>query len=206
MDLKLTTPGQTSNETISVSETAFGREFNEALVHQVVTAYMAAGRQGTKAQKTRSEVRGGGKKPWAQKGSGRARAGTSRSPLWRSGGVVFAAVPRDFTQKVNRKMYRGAMQSILSELVRQDRLVAVKEFSVSQPKTKELIEKLAAFGDYKSILIVSDQIDTNLFLSSRNLARVTVIDVEAADPVNLIGFDKVIMTVPAVKQFEEMLA
>ena len=206
MDLKLTIPGQKSSETISVSETAFGREFNEALVHQVVTAYMNAGRQGTKAQKTRAEVRGGGKKPWAQKGSGRARAGTSRSPLWRKGGKVFAAVPRDFEQKVNRKMYRGAMQSILSELVRQDRLVAVKEFSVSQPKTKELIEKLAAFGDYKSILIVSDQIDTNLFLSSRNLARVTVIDVEAADPVSLIGFDKVIMTVPAVKQFEEMLA
>ena len=206
MDLKLTTLGQKSTETISVSETAFGREFNEALVHQVVTAYMNAGRQGTKAQKTRAEVRGGGKKPWAQKGSGRARAGTSRSPLWRSGGVVFAAVPRDFSQKVNRKMYRGAMQSILSELVRQDRLVAVKEFSVSEPKTKELIKKLAAFGDYKSILIVSDTIDTNLFLSARNLARVTVIDVEAADPVSLIGFDKVIMTVPAVKQFEEMLA
>jgi large subunit ribosomal protein L4 len=206
MDLKLTTLGQKSTETIGVSETAFGREFNEALVHQVVTAYMNAGRQGTKAQKTRAEVRGGGKKPWAQKGSGRARAGTSRSPLWRSGGVVFAAVPRDFSQKVNRKMYRGAMQSILSELVRQDRLIAVKEFSVSEPKTKELIKKLAAFGDYKSILIVSDTIDTNLFLSARNLARVTVIDVEAADPVSLIGFDKVIMTVPAVKQFEEMLA
>jgi large subunit ribosomal protein L4 len=206
MDLKLTIPGQKSSETISVSETAFGREFNEALVHQVVTAYMNAGRQGTKAQKTRAEVSGGGKKPWAQKGSGRARAGTSRSPIWRTGGKVFAAVPRDFSQKVNRKMYRGAMQSILSELVRQDRLLAVKEFSVSQPKTKELIEKLAAFGDYKSILIVSDQIDTNLFLSSRNLACVTVVDVEAADPVSLIGFDKVIMTVPAMKQFEEMLA
>lgn len=208
MDLQLTSLDvkTKSGETISVSETAFGREFNEALVHQVVTAYMNAGRQGTKAQKTRAEVRGGGKKPWAQKGSGRARAGTSRSPLWRKGGVVFAAVPRDFSQKVNRKMYRGAMQSILSELVRQNRLVAVKEFSVSEPKTKELIQKLAPFGDYKSILIVSDQIDTNLFLSSRNLAHVTVIDVEAADPVSLIGFDKVIMTVPAVKQFEEMLA
>lgn len=215
MDLKLTgldveSQAQKSTETISVSETAFGREFNEALVHQVVTAYMNAGRQGTKAQKTRAEVRGGGKKPWAQKGSGRARAGTSRSPLWRKGGVIFAAEPRDFSQKVNRKMYRGAMQSILSELVRQNRLVAVKEFSVSEPKTRELVNKLASFGlldsKHKSILIVSDQIDTNLFLSSRNLAHVRVIDVEAADPVSLIGFDKVIMTVPAVKQFEEMLA
>jgi large subunit ribosomal protein L4 len=204
MDLVVSSPGKKSASTLSVSETAFGREYNEALVHQVVTAYLAGGRQGTKAQKTRAEVSGGGIKPWAQKGTGRARAGTIRSPLWRTGGRAFAAKPRDFDQKVNRKMYRGAMQAILSELVRQGRLITVQDFTISQPKTKELISKLKDFG-VENVLIVTDQVDQNLYLSARNLANVSIIDVHAADPVSLVKYENVIMTVPAVKQFEEML-
>lgn len=204
MDLAVSTLGKNTSETIQVSAEAFGREFNEALVHQVVTAYLAGGRQGTKAQKNRSNVSGGGAKPWRQKGTGRARAGTTRGPLWRKGGVTFAAQPRDYTPKVNRKMYRGAMQSIFSELVRQQRLVTVKELSVEQPKTKELLGKLKQFN-VKSMLIVTHEVDENLFLASRNLAKVNVVDVNAVDPVSLIGYDKVIMTVSAVKQVEEML-
>lgn len=199
MELSLTSGGA-----LEVSEVAFGREFNESLVHQVVVAYMAAARAGTRAQKNRSAVSGGGKKPWRQKGTGRARAGTIRSPIWRKGGVTFAAQPQDYTQKVNKKMYRGAIQSILSELVRQERLIVVEEFAVSAPKTKELVGKLKEL-DAKEALIITETVDENLFLASRNLHKVDVRDVQAIDPVSLIGFDKVVMTVAAVKKVEEML-
>lgn len=191
--------------TVEVSDATFGKEFNESLVHQVVTAYFAAGRQGTRAQKTRSEVRGGGKKPWRQKGTGRARAGTIRSPLWRSGGVTFAARPQDYTQKVNRKMYRAAMRSILSELVRQERLVVVDSFEVDAPKTKQLVAKLKDL-DLEKALIVTEDIDEKLFLAARNIPYVDVVDVAAADPVSLVAFDKVLVTVSALRKFEEKLA
>ncbi|WP_412498876.1 50S ribosomal protein L4 [Vibrio furnissii] len=190
---------------LTVSETTFGREFNEALVHQVVVAYAAGARQGTRAQKTRSEVSGGGAKPWRQKGTGRARAGTIRSPIWRTGGVTFAAKPQDHSQKVNKKMYRGAMKSILSELVRQERLIVVEEFSVEAPKTKELVAKLKEL-ELNDVLIVTGEVDENLFLAARNLYKVDVRDVAGIDPVSLIAFDKVLMTAAAVKQVEEMLA
>lgn len=190
---------------VSVSDKAFGRDFNEALIHQVVTAYMAGARAGTKAQKTRSDVRGGGAKPWRQKGTGRARSGTIRSPLWTGGGKAFAARPRDYSQKVNKKMYRGAMASILSELVRQDRLVVVDSFSVSAPKTRELTGKLKDM-DLKDVLIVNDDADENLYLAARNLYHVGVCDSETADPVSLVGFEKVLMTVDTLKKFEERLA
>ena len=189
---------------LEVSEATFGLEFNEALVHQVVVAYAAGARQGTRAQKTRSEVSGGGAKPWRQKGTGRARAGTTRGPIWRSGGVTFAAKPQDHSQKVNRKMYRGAIKSILSELVRQDRLVVVENFTVETPKTKELVAKLNGL-ELKDVLIVTPGLDENLFLSARNLYKVDVRDVDGIDPVSLVGFEKVLMTATAVKQLEEML-
>ncbi|WP_261816525.1 50S ribosomal protein L4 [Vibrio gallicus] len=192
-------------DALTVSETTFGRDFNEALVHQVVVAFAAGARQGTRAQKTRSEVSGGGAKPWRQKGTGRARAGTIRSPIWRTGGVTFAAKPQDHSQKVNKKMYRGAMKSILSELVRQERLIVVDNFSVEAPKTKELIAKLEEL-ELKDVLIVTGEVDENLFLAARNLYKVDVRDVAAIDPVSLIAFDKVVMTAEAVKQVEEMLA
>jgi large subunit ribosomal protein L4 len=190
---------------LEVSDATFGREFNEALVHQVVVAFGAGARQGTKAQKTRAEVRGGGKKPWRQKGTGRARAGTIRSPIWVGGGRTFAAKPRDFDQKVNKKMYRGAVKSILSELVRQERLVVVEKFGVETPKTKELLAKLTEM-ELKDVLIVTAELDEILFLASRNLYKVDVRDVQGIDPVSLIAFDKVVMTVDAVKQLEEALA
>ena len=190
---------------LEVSEATFGRDFNEAVVHQVVVAYGAGARQGTKAQKTRSEVRGGGKKPWRQKGTGRARAGTIRSPIWVGGGRAFAAKPRDFDQKVNKKMYRGAIKSILSELVRQDRLVVVESFGVDAPKTKSLLAKLNEL-ELKDVLIVTPEVDENLFLSARNLYKVDVRDVQGVDPVSLIAFEKVLMTADAVKQLEEALA
>jgi large subunit ribosomal protein L4 len=190
---------------LEVSEATFGREFNEALVHQVVVAYGAGARQGTKAQKTRSEVRGGGKKPWRQKGTGRARAGTIRSPIWVGGGRAFAAKPRDFDQKVNKKMYRGAIKSILSELVRQDRLIVVESFGVDSPKTKALLAKLNEL-ELKDVLIITPEVDENLFLSARNLYKVDVRDVQGVDPVSLIAFEKVLMTADAVKQLEEALA
>ncbi|MCO7224998.1 50S ribosomal protein L4 [Pleionea sp. CnH1-48] len=204
MELNLSVPGDSAKSALEVSETAFGREFNEPLVHQVVVAYMAAARSGTRAQKNRSAVSGGGKKPWRQKGTGRARAGTIRSPIWRSGGVTFAAQPQDHSQKVNKKMYRGAMQSILSELVRQERLIIVDDFKVEQPKTKELVSKLKEL-DLTEALIVTDSVEENLFLAARNLHKVDVRDPHAVDPVSLIAFDKVLMTVAAVKKFEEML-
>ncbi|MDN7123848.1 50S ribosomal protein L4 [Pseudidiomarina terrestris] len=190
---------------LEVSEATFGREFNEALIHQVVVAYAAGARQGSKAQKTRSEVSGGGKKPWRQKGTGRARAGTASSPIWRSGGVTFAAKPQNHTQKVNKKMYRGAMKSILSELVRQDRLVVVESFGVEAPKTKQLSAKLKEMG-LNDVLIVTKELDENLFLASRNLHKVDARDVQGVDPVSLIAFEKVLMTADAVKQLEEVLS
>jgi large subunit ribosomal protein L4 len=203
MELKIASPGGSAG-TVSVSEVAFGREFNQDLVHQAVVAYMAGGRQGTKAQKTRAEVSGGGKKPWRQKGTGRARAGTIRSPIWRGGGVTFAAKPRDFEQKLNKKMYRAALQCILSELNRQDRLVVVESFDVDAPKTKVLIQKLAQY-DLSNVLIVTEEISENLYLAARNLHKIGISDVQGVDPVSLIGFDKVVLTVPALKKFEEIL-
>ena len=205
MELSVVKPGNKAAGTVAVSEANFAREYNEALVHQVVTAYLSGARQGTRAQKTRSEVAGGGKKPWRQKGTGRARAGTIRSPIWRSGGVTFAAKPQDHSQKVNRKMYRAAMRSILSELARTDRLLIVEALDVEQPKTKLLAETLKGYG-VDNVLIVADNVDKNLYLASRNLHKVDVRDVEGADPVSLIAYDKVMITVDAVKKFEEALA
>ena len=205
MELNIVKPGNAAAGTVSVSEATFAREYNEALVHQVVTAYLAGGRQGTKAQKTRSEVAGGGKKPWRQKGTGRARAGTIRSPIWRSGGTTFAAKPQDHSHKVNKKMYRAAMRSILLELARTDRLVVVESFDMEQPKTKLLLQQLKGF-DLENVLIIGNAVDQNLYLAARNLHKVEVCDVDAADPVSLIAFDKVMVTVDAVKKFEEALA
>lgn len=197
-------PDLKSGKTLQVSDDIFGREFNEPLVHQVVTAYLAGSRAGTKAQKTRAEVSGGGTKPWRQKGTGRARAGSIRSPLWRKGGKIFAAVPRDFSQKVNRKMYEGAMRSILSELVRQERLVILDEFSLSQPKTRDLLQKLESLkADH--VLIVHENVDRNLMLAARNLHKVQVCSPEQVSPANLIAFDRVLITADALKQVEEKL-
>ncbi|UJF22129.1 50S ribosomal protein L4 [Shewanella sp. OMA3-2] len=190
---------------LEVSETTFGRDFNEALVHQVVVAYAANARQGTRGQKTRAEVIGSGKKPWRQKGTGRARAGSVKGPIWRGGGVTFAAKTQDHSQKVNKKMYRGALRSIFSELVRQERLVVVESFSVEAPKTKELKAKLAAMN-LQDVLIVTAEVDENLFLAARNLYKVDVRDVAGLDPVSLIAFNTVLVTADAVKQIEEMLA
>ena len=192
-------------DTVEVSEVAFGREFNESLVHQVVVAYQSAKRAGTSAQKNRSEVRGGGRKPWRQKGTGSARAGTIRSPIWRGGGRTFPAKPQDYTQKVNRKMYRGAMRCIFSELIRQDRLVAVEEFSIDSPKTKNLLGKLAELS-LDDVLIISSDIDDNLRLASRNLKSISVRHVSNIDPLSLISHEKVLVTLAALKECEEVLA
>jgi len=189
---------------IEVSSTTFGRDFSEALVHQVVTAYLAGGRAGTKAQKNRSDARGGGKRPWRQKCTGRARAGTIRSPLWRGGGQTFAARPQDHSQKVNRKMYRGAIQAILSELVRQERLLVLDSIELSAPRTAELVKKLAEL-DFDKGLIVTPEVEGNLFLASRNIPGVYALDISGLDPVSLVAADKVIMTVDAVKKVEEWL-
>ena len=204
MELTIATP-KGKGGTITVSEAAFGKEFNQDLVHQTVVAFLAGARQGTRAQKNRSDVSGGGRKPFRQKGTGRARAGTIRSPIWRGGGTTFAARPQDHGQKLNRKMYRSAMRSILSELARQDRLVIVEEFDLDAPKTKSLIGKLGEFG-LKEALIVTEEVSHNLYLSSRNLHKVDVRDAAAVDPVCLINFEKVLVTVPALKKFEEILA
>lgn len=192
-------------DTVEVSEVAFGREFNESLVHQVVVAYQSAKRAGTSAQKNRSEVRGGGRKPWRQKGTGRARAGTIRSPIWRGGGRTFPAKPHDYTQKVNRKMYRGAMRCIFSELIRQNRLVAVEEFSIDSPKTKNLLGKLAELS-LDDVLIISSDIDDNLRLASRNLKSISVRHASNIDPLSLISHEKVLVTLAALKECEEVLA
>jgi len=200
MELKLQGSGS-----VKVSDETFAQEYKEALVHQVVTACLAGARAGTAQQKSRSDVSGGGVKPWRQKGTGRARAGTIRSPIWTGGGTTFASRPRDYTQKINRKMYRAAMRSILSELVRQERLVAVESIGVDAPKTKELAGKLAEMGLDK-VLIVTDAADDNLYLAARNLPGVAVCDVASADPVSLIGFDKVLMTTAALGKIEERLS
>jgi large subunit ribosomal protein L4 len=189
---------------IQLSDAAFGRAYNEALVHQVVTAYMAAGRAGTKAQKTRAEVRGGGKKPWSQKGTGQARAGSIRSPIWVGGGRAFAAKPRDFSQKVNRKMYRAAMQTMVSQLVREDRLVAVESIELTAPRTKLLIAKLAEFGLTRALILV-EAYEEKLFLAARNVPHVEVMAVSALDPLSLVKHDKVIATVGALKLLDQRL-
>lgn len=205
MELSIVKPGNEDAGTVSVSEANFAREYNEDLVHQVVTSYLAGARQGTKAQKNRSAVAGGGKKPWRQKGTGRARAGTIRSPLWRSGGVTFAAQPRDHSLKVNRKMYRAALKTIMSELARQGRLVVVESLDVEAPRTKLLVERLGSYG-VSSALLVADEVSENLYLASRNLQKVDVRDVAGIDPVSLLAHDKVLVTVDAVKRIEEVLA
>ena len=200
MDLQL----HNSKETISVSDAVFGLEYKESLIHQMVTAYMAAARAGTKAQKNRSAVRGGGAKPWRQKGSGRARAGTIRSPLWRSGGATFAAQPRDYTQKLNKKMYRVGIRSMLSELNRQQRLIVVEDITVDTPKTKQMTARLSDLGVSKT-LIVTETGDEKLYLSARNLPYVEVTDVAGMNPVSLVRYDHVVVTVGAVRAIEESL-
>ena len=190
---------------IDVSDTTFGRDYNEALIHQVVVSYLAGARQGTKSQKTRSEVRGGGRKPYRQKGTGRARAGTIRSPIWRGGGTTFAAKNRDYSQKINKKMYRGAMQAILSELVRSGRLVVVEEFSVESPKTRKVAEKLKKLS-LENVLIVVETVDENLYLGIRNLKNADIVDVADVNPVSLIGYEKILFTLPAIKKAEELFS
>jgi len=190
---------------VDVAEATFGADFNEALVHQVVTAYLAGGRAGTKAQKNRSAVRGGGTKPWRQKGTGRARAGTIRSPIWVGGGRAFAAQPRNHEQKVNKKMYRAALRSVLSELVRQDRLVVVKELELEAPKTKLLATKLKEL-DLENVLVLNEAFDEKLYLAARNLPNVGICDAASIDPVVLIRFEKVLVTLPALKLIEERLS
>ncbi|MGH8441900.1 MAG: 50S ribosomal protein L4 [Nevskiaceae bacterium] len=201
MDIQLAN----SKSKVSVSDAVFGAEYNEALVHQAVTAYMNGARAGTKKQKTRAEVRGGGRKPWKQKGTGQARAGTIRSPIWRKGGRTFAAVPRDHSQKINKKMYRGALRAIVSELARQGHLVIAEDFTIDAPKTKGLIEKLAKLGA-GDILIVTDAVDQNLMLSARNLPHVDVSDVEGLNPVALLSREKVLVTQAALKKLEAWLS
>jgi large subunit ribosomal protein L4 len=202
--MKVQLKNATPASEILLSDAAFGRVYNEALVHQVVTAYMAAGRAGTKAQKTRAEVRGGGKKPWSQKGTGQARAGSIRSPIWVGGGRAFAAKPRDFSQKVNRKMYRAAMQTMVSQLVRQDRLVAVESIELTAPRTKLLISKLAEFGLTRALILV-EAYEEKLFLAARNVPYVEVMAVSALDPLSLVKHDKVIATVGALKLLDQRL-
>lgn len=206
--MKLSVIAEATPETaseIDVSDSIFAVRFNEPLVHQAVVAYQAGGRQGTRAQKNRAAARGGGAKPWRQKGTGRARAGTIRSPLWRGGGKVFAASTHDFSQKLNKKMQRGALRSMLSELVRQGRLLTVDGFQVTAPKTKVLVEKLNKLG-VDDALIVIENMDQNLWLSSRNLPQVHVCDVSHVDPVSLLRHDKVVMTVGAIRRLEERLS
>ncbi len=187
---------------VSVSDNLVAEDYNEGLIHQVVTAYSAAARSGTKSNKSRSDVRGGGIKPWRQKGTGRARAGTSRSPIWRSGGVTFAATNRNYSQKVNRKMYRKAMASIFSELVRQERLHVVDNFNLAEPKTKGLIASLEKIGAGSDVLIITEEISENLYLASRNLYHVGVVDVAGIDPVSLVGFNNVIISKDAISILE----
>jgi len=200
MDLKTHSGG-----TMSVSDTVFGAKYNEGLVHQIVTAYLAAGRSGNAAQKTRSEVRGGGAKPWKQKGTGRARAGTSRSPIWAGGGVTFAAKPRDYTQKVNKKMYRAALRSILSQAATDGRLVILDSFDVAEPKTRLMQAKLQQLEVGKTLLLL-DNVSESVYLSSRNLPNLQVIDVDGVDPVSLVRYPHIVTTTAAIKQLEERLA
>lgn len=190
---------------VNVADDVFNTPYNEPLIHQAVVAYMAAGRAGTKAQKTRAQVSGGGTKPWKQKGTGRARAGTIRSPLWRGGGKIFAATPRDYTQKLNKKMYRAALRSIISELIRSERLTVVEQLTLTAPKTRELLTQLKTMNAPEALIIV-EALDETLYLAARNLYRVDVCEADYVDPVSLVGFEKVIITVPALKQLEERLA
>ena len=200
MDLK-----QNNGSVLKVSDAVFGADYNEALIHQAVVSYQAGARQGTRGQKNRSAVSGGGAKPFRQKGTGRARAGTTRSPIWRSGGKTFPASTQDFSQKMNRKAYRAAIRSILSELVRQERLVIADDFTVTEPKTKQLVQKM---HDMKldDVLLVTEQIDENLILASRNLYHVGIIEADEVNPLSLIGFNTVVMTSAAVKHLEEKFA
>lgn len=208
MELQIKTAGGAAAGQLSVADDTFTRPFNEALVHQVVVAYLAGARAGTRAQKTRAEVSGGGSKPWRQKGTGRARAGSSRSPLWRGGGVTFAARPQDHSQKVNRKMYRAAMRSIFSELLRQERLHVIDKLEMAEIKTKAMIAQLQSLGvaDRRRVLLVSEDVDLNVYLSSRNLRNVAVSDVTGLDPVGLVGSDAVVMTAGALRRVGEWLA
>ncbi len=194
-----------SKTKLEVNDAVFACVFNEPLIHQVVTSYLNAGRAGTKAQKTRSEVSGGGAKPWRQKGTGRARAGTTRGPIWRKGGVTFAAKPRSYETKVNKKMYRGAIKSILSELIRMERLIVVESLVIDAPKTKKFLEQLDKLQIKQSVLIITDAVDENLYLASRNLPAVDICDVSAMDPASLVGAETVLVTVTALKQIEELL-
>ena len=205
MELKIEKSGKKQAGTMSVADNVFAAKFNEPLIHQVLVSYMAGSRSGTKAQKSRSEVRGGGRKPWRQKGTGRARAGTIRSPIWRGGGVTFAAKSRDFSKKINKKMFRGAMRSIFSELVRQERFVCVDEFDVSESKTKLVKEKLDKLG-LEEVLIITEGLSENLYLGVRNIPKVDVMDSNEIDPYSLIGFEKVLITQAAVEKVEEWLS
>ena len=200
----ITATGNASKKSVEVSDKVFSKDYNEALIHQVVTAYLAGARSGTKGQKNRSAVSGGGAKPWRQKGTGRARSGTIRSPIWRSGGVTFAATNRDFSQKVNRKMYRSAVKSIVSELIRQERLLVIADFAIDAPKTKGLSDKLKSMK-LDNVLLVTSDYDENLHLSSRNLFNIEYTDTNHLNPVSLIAHEKVIMTADAIKKFEEGL-
>ena len=201
MDLQL----HKAKDKVSISDAVFGRDFNEGLIHQAVVSYLAGARAGTKAQKSRSEVRGGGAKPWRQKGTGRARAGTIRSPIWRSGGRTFAAKPRDHSVKLNKKMYRAAVSSMLSELVRQERLLLVEDITIDAPKTKSMVAKLKDY-DLSKALIVTETGDENLYLSARNLIGVNITDVAGMTPVDLVSSENIVMTVGAVRAIEEWLA
>ena len=204
MQLTLHTSGKKNTGKLDVADSVFGVDFNEPLVHQAVVAYMAGSRSGSKAQLSRSEVRGGGKKPWRQKGTGRARAGTIRGPIWRGGGVTFAAKPRSYKQKLNKKMYKGAMRSILSELARQDRLMVIDKLEPKEPKTKLMLKQLEALS-LNEVLIVTDEVTENLFLSARNIPKVDVIDATEIDPYLLVGFDKTLMTKTALEEIEASL-
>ena len=202
--MKIELLSSTKNQDINISENAFSKDFNEALVHQTVVSFLAGSRQGTSKQKTRSEVRGGGKKPYRQKGTGRARAGTIRSPLWRGGGIAFAATPRDYSKKINKKMYRAAIRSIFSELLRQGRLVAIEKPVLEKPKTKEIANFLKEFSLSK-VLIITDELDVNLYLSARNIPNVDIITVREINPVNLLKAQKVAVTADAFKKIEEWI-
>ena len=202
--MKIELLSSTKNQDIDISENAFSKDFNEALVHQAVVSFIAGSRQGTSKQKTRSEVRGGGKKPYRQKGTGRARAGTIRSPLWRGGGIAFAATPRDYSKKINKKMYRAAIRSIFSELLRQGRLVAIEKPVLEKPKTKEIANFLKEFSLSK-VLIITDELDVNLYLSARNIPNVDIITVREINPVNLLKAQKVAVTADAFKKIEEWI-
>jgi large subunit ribosomal protein L4 len=205
MELAMLSAANGQNRTLAVSDENFAVDFNEGLVHQVITAYLAGGRSGNSAQKTRSEVRGGGKKPWRQKGTGRARAGTIRSPIWRSGGVTFAAKPRNYSQKVNRKMYRAAMRSVLSELIRQDRLLVIEDLKLDQPKTKELAAKLRELSINSSVLIVTEQVDAKLALAGRNIHTVGIYQSDEISPLHLLQYEVTLITAAALKHLEERL-